>query len=451
MKRGSDNKLFGTDGIRSRVGKFPLDNNSLISLGLVCGELWSGSKILIGRDTRISGPEIEKLLAVGFSDRTQCQFCGVMPTPGFSYILDQGDFDYGIMITASHNPYFDNGIKIFNGNGEKISVNQEQEIEQKFIAADRSESTSTADIKKKITALSPGHFKDKYRNFLLQNARELQNTDLKCVIDCANGATFEIAPEIFQKLGFLTRIINAGPDGKNINENSGSTNSDYLREKVVSENADFGIAFDGDGDRVIFIDKNGFLLDGDYVLLNISDYFLNHEDTFNRVVVGTVMSNMGVENAFVQRGIQFLRAPVGDKNVYEKMKETGSILGGEQSGHIILRNLQKTGDGILTAVCFLKSLLALGLKSTDVAKKIKRYPQTTKTVKIKEKRDLGQWKELNVMINGFEKKHGDNSRLLIRYSGTEPKIRIMMESEFEDIINNNINRFENFIQSSIGE
>jgi phosphoglucosamine mutase len=451
MKRGSIPRLFGTDGIRSRVGTFPLDNSSLQKLGSILGELWSGSKVLIGRDTRISGREIKELLAAGLSDQTVPQSCGVIPTPGFSYILDHSDFDYGIMITASHNPYFDNGIKIFRGNGEKISGEEEQEIEKKFFYSGQTESKMTPGKQDTTAKISSGNFKNIYREFLLNNARELQNTDLKCVIDCANGATFEIGPEVFQELGFFTRIMNDSPDGKNINEKSGSTHSEYLREAVLSEDADFGVAFDGDGDRVIFVDGNGFLLDGDYILLNISDYFLDREETFNKVVVGTVMSNMGVENAFTRRGIRFLRAPVGDKFVYEKMKSTGSILGGEQSGHIILRNLQKTGDGILTALVFLKSLQALGLKSTEVAQKIKRFPQTTRTIKIREKRNLEQWDELNSLIKDFEEKYGNQSRILIRYSGTESKIRIMMESESEDVIKNNINKFESLIQSSIGE
>lgn len=451
MKRGSTRKLFGTDGIRSRVGTFPLDNQSLLKLGTVFGKLWPGAKVLIGRDTRISGRDIKDLLAAGLSDKTVCQSCGVIPTPGLSYILDNGEFDYGIMITASHNPFFDNGIKVFKGNGEKISADEEREIEQRFFAADPIESKTIRGGREIRYDISSGNFKDIYRDFLLDNARELKNSGLKCIIDCANGATFEIGPEIFRELGFVTRVINAEPDGKNINEQSGSTHSEILKEEVVSGNADFGIAFDGDGDRVIFADGNGFLLDGDYIMLTISDYLQNREKNFNKIVVGTVMSNMGVENAFSQRDIQFLRAPVGDKNVYEKMKATGSILGGEQSGHIILRNLQKTGDGILTAIYFLKSLLALDLRPIDVSQKIKRFPQTTRTVKIREKKNLEQWAELKSLTDAFNESYGDNSRILIRYSGTEPKIRIMMESESEDVIKNNINKFEDLVQSSIGE
>jgi len=443
MSRTEENKLFGTDGIRATVGDFPFDDNSILKIGNSIGKLFIDSNILIGRDTRVSGSFFGHLIASGIAENAKVSSLGIIPTPGLSYIVNHSNFDYGIMITASHNPYFYNGIKIFNSNGEKISEKKEKEIEDMFFSIKQ---TNSCDL----NLIDEENLKKGYEEFLIRVAGDIGNKGIKLVIDCANGAAFEIAPMVFRKLGFETILINANPDGKNINLHCGSTDLEGLKKKTINENADLGIGFDGDGDRVIFIDNQGNILDGDYTLFVLSELLSKYEKDFNKVVVGTIMSNLGLEDALKKKGINFLRTMIGDKNVYKEMNSYNSILGGEQSGHIILRNLQKTGDGILTTIFFIKSLLNLGLKPSDIYKKLDLYPQKTVSVFVREKKLLEDWKELNDMIEKFNDKYGKYSRLLIRYSGTEPKIRIMIESKSIDVINKNMENFVNFIKSNIG-
>jgi len=457
MSRKGQNRLFGTDGIRSTFGKYPLDKESIIKLGRVIGELRQGARIVIGRDTRHSGEEITQLLIAGIAARTEIQNCGVIPTPGLSFITDHENFDNGIMITASHNPWTDNGIKIFRSNGEKISETLEQQLEETFFSIRIS--IDTAETSPSKAAFFSSSNKSKaiyiYRNFLSKTAAGIspkKAKGFKIVLDCANGATFEEAPVIFRQAGFNLHVINNTPDGKNINLNCGSTMPEQLKQIVKEQQADLGIAFDGDGDRVLLVDDQGNIIDGDHILYLISRYLLESETNgdFNKVVVGTVMGNLGLEKALNQMGVTYIRTQVGDKHVYQKMKQQQSILGGEQSGHIILRTLQKTGDGILTALYFLKALFHFDLTPTDLFHQLRLYPQLLKNIKIREKRELSQWDELNQMLKEFNTHHGKNSRILIRYSGTEPKIRIMIESEEEAVIQENIGKFENLIKSTIG-
>lgn len=447
-------KLFGTDGIRQQVGRFPLDDNSIVKLGHSIGKLIPGSKIIIGRDTRESGQHIEELIAAGISAvSNQCHIThtGVIPTPGLSFITQHNDFDYGIMITASHNPYTDNGIKIFGSNGEKVPGKMEIQIEDIFSRLQ--EPRLSAPQRSLIKDTSP-QSKEMYRHFLSTHAANgIKRTPLKIIIDCAHGATYEMAPLIFREAGLEPVVLHADPDGENINRECGSTHIETLKKTVIDQNADLGIAFDGDGDRVLFVDPGGRLLDGDYTLFMLSQYFLqtrSHKD-FNKIVVGTVMGNLGLEKSLEQLGITYIRTQVGDKYVYREMKNHHSILGGEQSGHTILRSFQKTGDGILTALYFLKTVVYLGIKPAGLFEQLFLYPQVTKNIKIRGEKNLGYWDQLNEMMAAFNSKYGDNSRLLIRYSGTEPKIRIMMESEHQTIIDENIGKFEHLIKSTIGE
>jgi phosphoglucosamine mutase len=447
--------LFGTDGIRQQVGRFPLDDGSIAKLGRAIGTLTHGSKIIIGRDTRESGQHIEELIAAGISAASnQCHIsrAGVIPTPGLSFITQHDDFDYGIMITASHNPYTDNGIKIFGSDGEKVPGKIEIQIEDIFNCCRNTQMPEEKSWNEnKVLQYSNTEM---YRHFLSTHASSgIKDTPLKIVLDCANGAAYEMAPLIFREAGLEPVVTHAEPDGKNINRECGSTHIEQLKNTMISQNADLGISFDGDGDRVLFLDRSGRLLDGDYTLFILSQYFLHtrsHKD-FNKIVVGTVMGNLGLEKSLEQIGITYLRTRVGDKYVYREMKAHHAILGGEQSGHTILRSFQKTGDGILTALYFLKAMAYLGIKPVELFEQLLLYPQATKSIKIKEKKDLDQWDQLNELIAAFNTRYGDNSRLLVRYSGTEPKIRIMMESEHRAIIDENIGKFESLIRSTIGE
>lgn len=451
MTSGNRPKLFGTDGIRARFGKFPLDQKALHCLGSALADLWQGKEILIGRDTRESGSHIERVIAARISDKAGIHSCGVFPTPGLAYLTGLSGFDYGIMITASHNSYHDNGIKIFRENGEKVSAETENRIENAFYTRyeNRALGQESGGEEQRTEICSANG--EGYRHFLQDQAVDLEELKLKCILDCAQGATFEIAPAIFANTGLDVIPINIQPDGLNINDGCGSTDLSRLKSRVRSENAGLGIAFDGDGDRVIFVDNGGYQLDGDYALVLISDLLLRTNPDFNKTVVGTVMSNLGLEMALKERGIELVRTGVGDRLVYQEMKKRDAVLGGEQSGHIIVRDFQSTGDGILTALLFLKALKILGLNIGDLRNLIVSQPQVIKNIPVKEKPELQNWDELNQLTDKFNGQFGDHSRLVIRYSGTEPKIRIMMESRHEQIITDNINKFVDLIRSQIGE
>ncbi|MCP4216771.1 MAG: phosphoglucosamine mutase [bacterium] len=449
MNRKKNNKLFGTDGIRTRFGTYPLDAASIVKLGNTLGLRLKGARINLGRDTRQSGPEIGSLLASGAGKDVIFQNCGIIPTPGLSYITLHGDFDYGIMITASHNPWEDNGIKIFAGNGEKIPAVLEKELEDIFFSLNEPTARLGA------TPASDVGGRSLYTDFLDTVASRLDTGKagkFKIVLDCANGATFETAPGVFRKAGFDVVVINNTPDGKNINLDCGSTMPRNLVAQVKEHGADLGIAFDGDGDRVMMADPEGHILDGDFTLWLMAQYLQKNPQAgdFNNIVVGTVMGNLGLENALKAIGVEYLRTDVGDKYVSREMKARGAIIGGEQSGHTILSAFQNTGDGILTALFFLEALFYLKQTPAEVYRSLKLYPQVMSSFKIKEKRDILQWKELQAKIAEFNAAHGADSRILIRYSGTEPKIRVMIESEQESVIKNNLGKFEEYIKSVIG-
>ena len=447
MDRTKKNKLFGTDGIRSEFGVFPLDRESIIKLGNVLSRLLTGSRFVIGRDTRRSGEEIVKLLASGISRETAIVDGGVIPTPGLSYITGSGDYDYGIMITASHNPWTDNGIKIFKSDGEKIFEELERQLEDSFYNTDRIEIFDRSELP------AAENSKAGYIDFLKRMAGGLSTPagrPFNIIIDCANGATFKVAPGIFKETGFNIDVIADQPDGMNINLDCGSTHMDKLVQRVKTQQADLGIAFDGDGDRVLMVDARGNTLDGDHTLYLIAKYILETNNDFKKVVVGTVLGNLGLENALREMGITYSRTGVGDKYVYEEMKQQGSILGGEQSGHTILRQFQCTGDGILTALYFLKALFYFNISPIDVFRELRLYPQKMVSLKVREKPDLKTWEPLNRMIDDFNQRYERDSRILIRYSGTEPRIRIMIESMDATVISENMAKFEEFIKTTIG-
>ena len=451
MGKPDATRLFGTDGIRSRFGQFPLDETSLKRLGKVLGLLWEGKKVLLGRDTRESGPECQHRIISGMDRTVELTDIGVISTPGFSYIMDHSDFDFGVMLTASHNPYVDNGIKIFDGKGEKISETLEREIEIFFEETPAKGSDTPGQPEPATSGPERDSLHNLYINFLKNETVDLRLDDLRCVVDCANGATHLIAPIVFGMPGFDAHVFNIHPDGKNINDRCGSTHPDAMRGAMDSFGAELGIAFDGDGDRVLFMDRRGRLLDGDHALVVMSDFLDRTDPRFNKNVVGTIMSNLGMEKALERRGIKLIRTAVGDKRVYAEMTRRGAVLGGEPSGHIILRHLQKSGDGILSALFFLKSLSALDLKIEHIWETIPMFPQVTRNIPIIRKRDLDSWPELNERIGAFEETYGKNGRVVVRYSGTEPKIRIMMEAGEIGTIENNIGDFVRLIKTNLGD
>jgi len=451
-------KLFGTDGIRCRVGRYPLDNLSVERLGRALGKLRGNGKvkILIGRDTRASGLHIERLLAAGIkscSEAAQIVSCGVIPTPGLSLVTNQGGYDLGIMITASHNPYTDNGIKLFAGNGEKLSAQMEATLEEEFFRLPNSsvDLESLLNVGASSLSIDPQNTTDVYSRFLIRHAEGLGESGLTLVLDCAEGATYQVAQRVFEASGLPLTVFHNHPDGENINRDCGSTEIGRLHQLVRQEGADIGIAFDGDGDRVLFTDNIGNTLDGDHVLLMLARYLDKTRPDFNKTVVGTVMGNLGLERTLGRDGFTYARTDVGDKYVYHEMKRSGSILGGEQSGHTILSCFQVTGDGILTAIYFLKALAYLGMHPSQTAGQLVLFPQKLVNINVTHKPSLEEWPELQQLSDQFTHRHGDDSRLLIRYSGTELKLRVMIESEHQSVIDENIGKFERLIRSHIGK
>lgn len=434
-------KLFGTDGIRGKFGDYPFDNESLIKLGNAVAEEFKGSRILIASDTRESAEAITDLLVKGVGKDCEIYSVGVVTTPALSYETAQGGYDLGIMITASHNPYWDNGLKFFRNNGEKIENATEERLEKRFF--DIEKAVEKEGELNRLESVS-------YSDFICEKAYVTLPPAFRVVLDCANGAAYKLAPAIFRKLGFDIVAINCEPDGRNINEDCGSMSPEGLLEKVLTENAELGIAYDGDGDRVIFVDRNGNILDGDHTIGLLAEYFKENEPGFNSKVVGTVMANLGLEKYLEEKEIELIRADVGDKHVYEGMKKGGIVLGGEQSGHTILSEYQNTGDGILTSLFFIKALFFFNISACEIFNRIYRFPQVIENIVVKDKKPLEEWDELNTLINDFNEKYENRARILIRYSGTEPKIRVMVEAEEQDIIDENLNIFCELIRAEIG-
>jgi len=435
-------RLFGTDGIRGRWGCFPLDNSSLIRLGVVLQEVLgkkTGSRILMGADPRESSPEIRDILsrAEGYSD------CGVISTPGLSFLTRQQAFDYGLMITASHNPYGDNGIKVFNYRGEKASSQLEEEIQEQF---DRQPDIPTPAPPPRLPEVSP----EPYIRFLTEAGQDIAHAPLKVVIDCANGAVSRIAPRVFRRLGIRNIPIFHHPDGRNINRGCGSEHPAALAARTCRERADLGIAFDGDGDRLLLVDPRGRRIDGDRILYILTRYLAVSSEPVCGVV-GTVMSNFGLEKALRRLKIKLYRAPVGDKNVYALLREKGLVLGGEPSGHIIDTRFQPTGDGVLSALLFIKALIKLGIDPEAAVAEFAQTPQKSVSIRVKKRIPLQDWPELQGILQDFQYHHGTDSRALVRYSGTEPKIRIMLESDRPEVIDRYLPRLVKVVEKQIGE
>ncbi len=431
-------KLFGTDGIRGRAGSPPLQPETVARIGAALVRALAPTaghapRVLIGRDTRESGIWIEAELARGLvSEGATVVSAGVVPTPAVAYLAGTEAFDVGIVISASHNPYEDNGIKVFSGAGVKVTEAVERDVEQ--LVADRSwpgpsrveESLSSPATAGDVSPRLADHYLDHLR-LILPDAGPLRG--LRIVVDCANGATAPHAPELFRALGFDVIAIGASPNGRNINLHCGSTHLDLLARHVVEQEARLGIAFDGDGDRTLLIDHLGRTVDGDAILLMAARQ-LQHEGRLPQsAIVATVMSNIGLEIALGELGITMVRCPVGDKYVMEEMLKRGLALGGEQSGHIILADHLFTGDGMATALFVLRIIGESRLDLGDLASAMVSYPQVLVNVRVRERADYMQVPEIAALIRRIEAGLAGHGRLLVRYSGTEPLLRIMLEGK----------------------
>lgn len=416
-------RLFGTDGIRGRAGEAPLDRETVRRVGAALARTRSGARVLIGRDTRESGSWIEEELARGLaSGGASVVSAGVLPTPAIAYLTKTGPFDNGIVISASHNPFEDNGIKVFSHVGEKFTEASERQVEA-LVAGHAVDVPATAPAP--IERLEVvGDYLDHLR-LILPDAGTLRGS--RVVIDCAHGATCGIAPAFFRSLGLDVEAIGTTPDGRNINLACGSTHLDAVRARVQATDARLGIAFDGDGDRALFVDADGRTVDGDAVMLLCALQRKADGQLPSETVVATVMSNIGLELALQQHGIALRRTSVGDKHVMEAMLTHGFALGGEQSGHVIFADHLFTGDGMATALHVLRVMAATGRELSELAGQLVSYPQVLVNVRVRERIDLATIPAVADVMRQVEARLHGQGRLLVRYSGTEPLLRVMIE------------------------
>jgi phosphoglucosamine mutase len=431
-------KLFGTDGVRGVAGRYPLDPPTVRRLGAALVRAMTAERsdparapqLLVGRDTRESGAWIERELAHGArGEGAAITSAGVVPTPAVAYLTRTHGYDAGVVISASHNPYEDNGIKVFSGKGEKFTEGVEREVEA--IVADASWHAKSGDAGSVPHVDLVGAYLDHLRAVFPEAPRLAR---FALAIDCANGATAAVAPELFGSLGFDLTIIGNEPDGRNINLNCGSTHPEPLGRTVIEHGCRMGVAFDGDGDRAIFVDDRGRVVDGDAVLLMCARQLQREGRLKGNAIVATVMSNIGLELALKPLGIDLVRCSVGDKYVMEEMLNRGLSLGGEQSGHIIFSDYLFTGDGLCTALNVLRTIALTGRALADLASDLTTYPQVLLNVRVREKADLKMVPPIASVISRVESRVAGQGRLLVRYSGTEPLLRVMLEGKRQDEI-----------------
>lgn len=425
-------RLFGTDGVRGKAGDHPLDHETVARLGAALVRAMGAAsaegrplKFVVGRDTRESGEWIERELARGVhSAGAQITSAGVIPTPAVAYVTRAMGFDAGLVISASHNPFEDNGIKVFSGRGEKFTEALEREVEA--IIHDPSWSVNgSAEAPVDRTDVIDAYIA--HARMALPDPQRLGR--LKIAIDTANGATTTVAPRLFRELGFDVQVLSASPDGRNINLGCGSTHPEQLAKAVRDRGCQLGVAFDGDGDRAIFVDAKGQIVDGDAVLLMCARHWKAAGRLKGNAIVATVMSNIGLELALRESGIDLVRCAVGDKYVMEEMIKRDLSIGGEQSGHIIFSEHLFTGDGIVTALSVLRVMAESGRDLADLASELVTYPQVLVNVRVREKQALDSVPAVAAAMERVERRLHGEGRLLVRYSGTEPLLRVMIEGK----------------------
>ncbi|HEX6125175.1 MAG TPA: phosphoglucosamine mutase [Pyrinomonadaceae bacterium] len=446
-------KLFGTDGMRGRAGEFPLDAGTVRVVGRsltmqYAQRLGRQPRFATGRDTRESGTWIEAAFHAGAkAGGAICESAGVITTPGVAFVTNRFDFDAGIVISASHNPYEDNGLKIFGPDGKKITEEVEASIER-----DIHSSSAANGVPNPVGPddSKADEFQHSYLDHLAAEAPGLKLNGMRMVVDCANGAASHLAPVLFGRFGADVISINDHPDGRNINEACGSLHLESLAKHVISKNADFGVAFDGDADRALFIDEKGNVVDGDATLWIMSGYLLDKGALANRTVVATVMSNIGLEIALSSIGLNLVRTAVGDKYVLDELLRTDSELGGEQSGHVIFPRESLVGDGMMTTLFMLEAMGAAGKPLSEMSTGFVRYPQVLVNVKVREKRPFAEVTAIEETSRSIEEKLAGKGRLLLRYSGTENLARVMIEGDDQSEIERQANSLAEVIRESLG-
>lgn len=442
-------QYFGTDGIRGRVGEEPITAEFMLRLGWAAGKVFSKAgkgRILIGKDTRVSGYMFESALEAGLSSAgVDVSLMGPMPTPAVAYLTRTFNAQAGIVISASHNPYFDNGIKFFSASGEKLDDEVEYAIEKQMQAP-----MVMVDSEKIGKVARIDDAAGRYIEFCKSCfPSEYNLRGQKIVLDCAHGATYHVAPNVFRELGAEVIDLGVTPDGFNINEGVGSTNPAAVRQAVIDHQADFGIALDGDGDRVIMINHKGEIVNGDELLMIIaSDQ--KDQGKLSGGIVGTQMSNFGLEVAFKKMNIPFVRALVGDRNVLMELSNRGWLIGGESSGHILCRHLTTTGDGIIAALQVVAAMIRKGENLFALASSMAMYPQTMINVGCKKTVDLEGDEKLASAVAGIEARLAGKGRVLLRASGTEPVVRVMVEGEDNHLVSQLANELAQIVETRLG-
>lgn len=447
-------KYFGTDGIRGEVGKAPICPEFMLQLGWAIGQVFGKShrlkgaqaKAIIGKDTRISGYMFESALEAGLAAAgMDVLLLGPMPTPGIAYLTRTLHADVGIVISASHNAYADNGVKFFNADGTKLPDEIEHEIEELI---DQPIKTVSSGLLGKAERVDDAA--GRYIEFCKGSVPSSTNLNgLKIVVDCANGATYHIAPKVFYELGAEVIAVGVSPDGLNINHKCGSTDLALLKKTVIEQNADIGVALDGDGDRVILVNHKGQEVDGDEILFIIANA-RQQSETLKGTVVGTLMSNLGLEHALKKLSIDFVRTSVGDRYVMDKLKSLHSMLGGEGSGHIICLDRTTTGDGTISALQVLAQMVESGHSLKELTGGMNKYPQKLINVRVSERIDLNQNPSISQGVKDLETELGDTGRVLLRYSGTEPLVRVMVEGQDEAQVERLARQLSQVVQDTLG-
>jgi phosphoglucosamine mutase len=447
-------QLFGTDGIRGVPGEVPLDDATLDRVGLALGEYVSShgrspdgrARVLIGRDTRESGPHIADRIARGLAAAgVEAVSAGVLTTPGVAWLVHHEGFAAGVVISASHNPYHDNGVKLISSTGMKFPDAVEAELER-FILASSESPESRGEMQLRDNEKIDDDYLDGLRAAVLPGA---QFAGMKIVMDCANGAASKLGPRLFRSLGAQLIAIHDSPNGRNINANCGSLHPQAMQERVLKSGAALGVAFDGDADRAIFASGSGRLVDGDGVLLVAGRYMKSAGKLKGDVIVGTTMANLGLERALEESGLQLMRTDVGDRYVLEEMLRTGANLGGEQSGHILFLDDATTGDGMLTAIK-LASIIARSGPLDELIADLKIFPQKIVNVRVKSKPPLDSLPEVARGLAEAETALGKSGRVVLRYSGTEPLARVMVEAEHEDDVTRWTEKLAQALREAIG-
>ncbi|MGC9197547.1 MAG: phosphoglucosamine mutase [Acidobacteriaceae bacterium] len=452
-------KLFGTDGIRAVAGEAPLDRRTIYAVGLALGvKLGSHThfgkgvdepvRVLMGMDTRESGVWIGAMLAAGLrAAGASVESAGIITTPAIAFLARLHGFHAGVVISASHNPWRDNGIKVFGGDGYKLPDEVEAGIEREIDRVLSEEPQIPEDPRLPEVKES---YRAEYIRFLLDAVPGLSLDNRHIVLDCANGAASTVAPQLFESLQGTVEITHASPDGRNINEHCGALHPNVIAAQVKISGAMLGITFDGDADRALFADENGNVVNGDAVMLACARDLQARGELANNLVVATTMSNMGLEAAFARSGIRMLRAPVGDKYVLEEMRSSGASLGGEQSGHILFPARATTGDGLLTALLVLDLVHRSGETLGQLIADLRNYPQVILNVKVREKRPLETIPSVVAMIEAAEQELKDTGRIVIRYSGTEALARVMIEAANAEAMHRHANAIADAIRCELG-